>query len=59
MFCFYNTKHPIVFLCLATVVASVITDIEIINMCTSKIDSHYFWKVVAKEMKCENEDLGP
>jgi hypothetical protein len=29
------------------VAASVITDFEILNMCTSRKDKHYFWKLVA------------
>jgi hypothetical protein len=33
---------PCIFLPLATVAASVITDFEILNMCTSQKDQHYF-----------------
>jgi hypothetical protein len=36
VFCFNDTKCPGVFLHLATVAASVITDFEIFYMCTSK-----------------------
>jgi hypothetical protein len=42
IFCLHNVKCPGVFLRLATVVASVITDFKILNMCTSKKDKHYF-----------------
>jgi hypothetical protein len=42
IFCLHNAKCPIIFLPLATVTASVITDFEILNMCTSKKDKHYF-----------------
>jgi hypothetical protein len=41
-FCLHNAKCPGIFLCLATVAASVIMDFEILNMCTSKKDKHYF-----------------
>jgi hypothetical protein len=42
IFCFHDTKCSGVFLRLATVTASVITDFKIFNMCTSKKDKHYF-----------------
>jgi hypothetical protein len=41
---------PGIFLRLATVAASVITDFKIFNMYTSKKDEHYL-KLVAKEVK--------
>jgi hypothetical protein len=41
-FCLHNAKCPCTFLPLATVAASIITDFEILNMCTSKKDKHYF-----------------
>jgi hypothetical protein len=42
IFCLDNDKCPGIFLRIATVVASVITDLKILNMCTSKKDKHYF-----------------
>ena len=42
IFCLHNAKCPCIFLPLATVAASVITNFEILNMCTSKKDKHYF-----------------
>jgi hypothetical protein len=42
IFCLHNAKCPCIFLPPATVAASVITDFEILNMCTSKKDKHYF-----------------
>jgi hypothetical protein len=60
IFCFHNTKTPCLFLHIATVVASVITKFKIFNMCTSTCnDKHHFIKLVAKEMKCENENMSP
>ena len=47
IFCLHNAKCPCIFLPLATVAASVITNFQISNMCTSKKDKHYFWKLVA------------
>jgi hypothetical protein len=41
IFCFHDTKCPGVFLSLATVAASVITDFKIFIMCTSKKDKHW------------------
>jgi ribosomal protein L24E len=41
------------------VAASVITDFEILNMCTFKKDKHYFWKLVPKEVKWVNESMSP
>jgi hypothetical protein len=41
IFCLH-AKCPSIFLSLATVAASVITDFEILNMCTFKKDKHYF-----------------
>jgi hypothetical protein len=57
LFCLHNAKCPGIFLHLATVVASVITDFKILNMCTSIKDKHYFWKLVAKEVKWVNENM--
>jgi hypothetical protein len=42
IFCLHNAKCPSIFLPLATVAASVITDFEILNMCTSMKDKNYF-----------------
>jgi hypothetical protein len=53
--CFHNTESPCVFLRLATVAATVITDFKIFTLCTSKNDRHHFLKLVAKEMKWANE----
>jgi hypothetical protein len=39
------------------VVASVITDFKIFNMCTFRKDKHYFWKLVAKEVKWVHENM--
>jgi hypothetical protein len=38
----HNANCPCIFLRLATVAASVITDFKILNMYTSKKDKHYF-----------------
>jgi hypothetical protein len=48
-----------IFLRLATVAASVTTNFKIFKMCTFNKDKHYFWKLVAKEMKWVNENMGP
>jgi hypothetical protein len=40
--CLHTAKCPGIFRRLATVVASVIMDFKILNMCTSKKDKHYF-----------------
>jgi hypothetical protein len=47
IFCLHNTKYSCIFLRLAARVASVIKDFQILNMCTSKKNKHYFWKLVA------------
>jgi hypothetical protein len=47
IFCLHNAKCPCISLPLATVAASVMTDFEILNMCTSRKDKHYFLKLVA------------
>jgi hypothetical protein len=54
-FCFHNTKCPSVFVRLETMAGSVVTDFKHFNMCMSKKDGHYIWKLVAKEMKSEND----
>jgi hypothetical protein len=41
------------------VLVSVITDFEILNMCATKKDKHYFWKLVVKEVKRVNENMSP
>jgi hypothetical protein len=42
IFCLHNAKSPCIFLPLATVLASVIRDFEILNKCTFWKDKHYF-----------------
>jgi hypothetical protein len=59
IFCLHNAKCPCIFLPVATVASSVITDFEILNICTSKKDKHYFWKLVAKKVKWVNKNMGP
>jgi hypothetical protein len=51
IFCVHNAKCSGIFLRLATVVASVITDFKILKICTFKKYKHYFSKLVAKEVK--------
>jgi hypothetical protein len=51
IFCVHNAKCPGIFLRLATMAASVITDFKICNMCTCKKDKHNFRILVAKEVK--------
>jgi hypothetical protein len=58
MFCVHNTKCPGIFLRLATVAASVITDFKIFHMCTYRKDKH-FWKYFAKEVKWVDENMSP
>jgi hypothetical protein len=60
--CFHYYICPCVFLRLATVATSAITGFRISNIsntCISEKNRHIFWKIFAKEMKCENENMGP
>ena len=59
IFCLHNAKWPGIFLHLATVAASVVTDFKILDMYTFKKDKHCFWKLVAKKVKWMNENMSP
>jgi hypothetical protein len=53
IFCLHNTKCHCIFLPLATVLASVITDFEILNKCTfiRKILNYYIMKVHCQDVE--------